>query len=989
MADSRVVYLDNAATTPVRPEVVEEMIPYFTENYGNPSGIYRTAAKAKQAVAQARQTIASTINAKPECIYFTAGGSESDNWALKGIAESLASVGKHIITTKIEHHAILNTCSYLEKQGFDITYLDVNENGLVNPDVIERTIRPDTILISVMLANNEIGTIQPVEQIGKIAREAGVLFHTDAVQAYTQIPIDVQAMNIDLMSTSGHKINGPKGIGFLYIREEQVDTETHAPTHYTETSLFYDHVKYKIDGYKKTTTWTKIGKGTGKPPKNIDEDEQITYSGDEWTLSRGTTTTSHVASEKSDKDGDLIANEHLTESYDDYSVDETYTRQEVFNYTIIVDSSTRNYKYDIDISEIDCWYLLYDRPYAEPTKNIKEYDKPDDVKGQYPQTTSSVEGVSAGATNAANAFLEKKKNQFANSYPEANVIEGSITAIRTEKKSKTDGVVGDDYKATRTTYEFGDESSIDTTQVQFKNLEYLNNKPSYTPNGKMGLLYIYDKYIKAGEDLCLQNDAEKELFELLEDDANTTHISDIMRFLLYVYDGLERGVTDLDKTFKVVDMSLTDYYSIAGNAFGCNISRDEFITKAQSYGKSILADLAPLFYDICSKYNVNPCVAYGWAALESGWGKSAVEDKNLFQMGSYNGSSSGFSYDSYEDSIESFCKWVVNAADPSSSAYSQNQERAKEYATVNSKFDGTPDKNIYALFSRYSWVGYTHTGNARACIKNTYNFLNNGVYECNHADSDETTLKERADYMQYQVDLRLSIAEDVFKTKILLSNKGDFTSIDNIIIGISNDDESQFSGGYSSSFGRKYIEWIQGAGLIGQQPLFDSGATMGSAGCHVYACGTLASSTGIEPSIWEVWDIYKHKAGNEAYVRTIEMVLDLYGVDAKVCTGNAWNQEDVISVLKSGKGVMIYVKNGYGNLYTKKVHWITLADIRETQLNSGIGYDIYALTSNNGSGHGWHPIETVLKNLAGPNFFYIEDGKTPNKVKKGDTYEEF
>lgn len=219
MADSRVVYLDNAATTPVRPEVVEEMIPYFTENYGNPSGIYRTATKAKQAVAQARQTIASTINAKPECIYFTAGGSESDNWALKGIAESLASVGKHIITTKIEHHAILNTCSYLEKQGFDITYLDVNENGLVNPDVIERTIRPDTILISVMLANNEIGTIQPVEQIGKIAREAGVLFHTDAVQAYTQIPIDVQAMNIDLMSTSGHKINGPKGIGFLYIRE--------------------------------------------------------------------------------------------------------------------------------------------------------------------------------------------------------------------------------------------------------------------------------------------------------------------------------------------------------------------------------------------------------------------------------------------------------------------------------------------------------------------------------------------------------------------------------------------------------------------------------------------------------------------------------------------------------------------------------------------------------------------------------------------------
>ena len=207
MADSRVVYLDNAATTPVRPEVVEEMIPYFTENYGNPSGIYRTAAKAKQAVAQARQTIASTINAKPECIYFTAGGSESDNWALKAVAEAFQDKGKHIITTRIEHHAILHTCQYLEKRGFDVTYLDVDEKGMVDPDRLESAIRPD-----------EIGTIEPISRIGAIAHEHGILFHTDAVQAYGQIPLDVNAMNIDMLSSSGHKLNGPKGIGFLYIR---------------------------------------------------------------------------------------------------------------------------------------------------------------------------------------------------------------------------------------------------------------------------------------------------------------------------------------------------------------------------------------------------------------------------------------------------------------------------------------------------------------------------------------------------------------------------------------------------------------------------------------------------------------------------------------------------------------------------------------------------------------------------------------------------
>lgn len=216
---NKIIYMDNAATTPVRPEVLEAMIPYFTEKFGNPSSIYSISSENKKAITDARELIAKTIHTTPENIYFTAGGSESDNWALKATADAYESKGRHIITTKIEHHAILHTCEYLEKKGFEVTYLDVDENGLVDLEQLEKEIRPDTILISVMFANNEIGTIEPIAEIGKIAHEHGILFHTDAVQAYTQVPIDVDALNIDMMSVSGHKINGPKGIGFLYIRK--------------------------------------------------------------------------------------------------------------------------------------------------------------------------------------------------------------------------------------------------------------------------------------------------------------------------------------------------------------------------------------------------------------------------------------------------------------------------------------------------------------------------------------------------------------------------------------------------------------------------------------------------------------------------------------------------------------------------------------------------------------------------------------------------
>lgn len=212
------IYLDNAATTKTAPEVVEAMLPYFTEKFGNPSSVYGFASANKEVITAQRDIIADALGAKSNEIYFTAGGSEADNWALKAAAEAYADKGKHIITTKIEHHAILHTGEYLESKGFDVTYLDVDEDGIIRLEELKSAIRPDTILISVMYANNEIGTIQPIKEIGEIAHEHGILFHTDAVQAFGQIPVNVDECHIDMLSASGHKLNGPKGIGFLYIR---------------------------------------------------------------------------------------------------------------------------------------------------------------------------------------------------------------------------------------------------------------------------------------------------------------------------------------------------------------------------------------------------------------------------------------------------------------------------------------------------------------------------------------------------------------------------------------------------------------------------------------------------------------------------------------------------------------------------------------------------------------------------------------------------
>ncbi|MBR5478634.1 MAG: cysteine desulfurase NifS [Clostridia bacterium] len=243
----KMIYADHAATTQVKPQVLEAMLPYFSEQYGNPSSLYSFAYNSKKAIETARAQVADLLGADVNEIYFTGCGTESDNWAIKGAAFAKADKGKHIITTKIEHHAVLHTCQYLEKKGYEVTYLGVDEFGMISLDELKAAIRPDTILISVMFANNEIGTIQPIEEIGAIARECGILFHTDAVQAAGHIPIDVKKMNIDMLALSGHKLGAPKGIGVMYMRRGVViDSLIHGGGHERRKRSGTENVPYIV-----------------------------------------------------------------------------------------------------------------------------------------------------------------------------------------------------------------------------------------------------------------------------------------------------------------------------------------------------------------------------------------------------------------------------------------------------------------------------------------------------------------------------------------------------------------------------------------------------------------------------------------------------------------------------------------------------------------------------------------------------------------------
>lgn len=581
----------------------------------------------------------------------------------------------------------------------------------------------------------------------------------------------------------------------LNIREEPTVTKTYEETVYTQTTLEYDYVSYNVTGYDVTENWQVLTSGTGSPQVGTygwngsskswsrdGEDYRLNYKANtkRWTISKKIVNKTEANTPKEVVTQKLIVGGHISESYGDYGINEDYTSKSEFSYTKITETSSTNYKYDIDISEIDCWYLTYKRPYAPPKVISAALQPPEDVEGEFPTESAVAQEATnsssiIGSNASVNNFKENKEKEYLRKYPSAEEAKCEVTSLTVKTKSKTSSKV-EKYEGTRTSYKFGDESEADTTQVQFKNMEYVNNNPSYTSEGPKGFLFVYDRYISGGIDLCLKNDAEKKLFEMLEENEKTVNISDVMRFLLYIYDGIDRGVTDLDKTFKIIDISLINKSGMGASAFGCNMTREEFIDAAESYGESILSGLAGDFYDICtsSAYNVNPCLAYAWAALESGWGKSAVDDKNLFQMGTYTDQTSGFRYATFEDAIEDFCKWVVNSANPSSNAYSANYARAQEYATVNKKFNGKPDDSIYVLFSRYSFVGYTHTPNARACIRNTYTFLNDGIYECNHADSDPTTLQEQADYAQYTIEIRIKIAKDVFGKNCLLSGFGEF-----------------------------------------------------------------------------------------------------------------------------------------------------------------------------------------------------------------------
>lgn len=588
----------------------------------------------------------------------------------------------------------------------------------------------------------------------------------------------------------------------LNLREEVTSTDRYDETMYTQTTLLYDYITYEVNGYNVTEHWETIETGNGSPSnsstpssygwssgmgytetgengrtliyrwKKAGQDYKLNYinlsSYKKWTLYKRRE--EETQSKKESGSGTLIVGGHITETDGEYAIDEDYTAKEEFTFKKIEESYTWGSKFDIDISEIDGWYLKYKRPYEKPIVETTIINPPSDENGQYPQESEVIlePTKDSGIINSDEhviSFIKDKEDEYLKKNLNIDKVECNVTELSVKKKTKTNSKLIN-FSGTKNEYKFGNEEQLDTTQAHFKNLKYLNGAPTFTEEGEdgkpeIGFLYIYDQYMKAEIDLCLQNDAEKKFFEVLESNKETQDVSDIMKFLLYVYDGIDRGVTDLDKSFKVIDIVFFNRKGIS--PFGCNLTKEEFLEGTRKIRPdSVLAGLGELFYDVCMEYDVNPCLAYIWAAYESGWGSSAVDDKNLFQMGTYTDQTSGFTYASYEDSIRAFCEWVLDASNPSSSLYSFCYTRAQEFATVNEKFKGTPDSNIYALFSPFGWVGYVHNGNARACIKMTYEYFSEKEYECTHGDTEDTTMQERADYMDFIISSRIEFTKEVF-----------------------------------------------------------------------------------------------------------------------------------------------------------------------------------------------------------------------------------
>lgn len=507
-----------------------------------------------------------------------------------------------------------------------------------------------------------------------------------------------------------------------------------------------------------------------------------------------------------------------------------------------------------------------------------------------------------------------------------------------------------------------DETELENEGTKFKEII---NKQMYN-SAKESILknteWFWD-YIRSAEDTRELEDALRLIFNIA---FNTNQFGNFT----------DKEIEAIFEAFEPESCLKTQKITKTATAFGCNITREDFIRLANSSNThGILHTLAEEFYDICTlpEYNVNPCLAYAWAGIESGFGTSAIADGtfNLFQYATYNGLESGKQYNSFEESIHDFCKWVVTSSDPETST-SYNFSWAEKYATVNNKFNGDGKTNMYVLFATYAVLYEDHCPNSRGCINSMYKFLFNepGSERCQHLDWEPTTLEEKAYYVQYTVESRVQLAKNIFGATVFTESEGYYdsnTKVDEAALGI-----------YTASSGRSFTEWRQGASPYGSLKMFDINPktgthyTMGQYGCNVYAITTLLTSVLSDIDPGQVHAIYK-ATGNNTNIETIKKVLTMNGISSQVKTIPINDKEKYISELEKGRGIATWLGTGFDNLYTSLYHWTVVADIRPTELGDPYGYDVYVLTSGTGKGHGWHEIETILDNFAGASSIYIED----------------